>query len=71
MIQNFLGERTSRIAKIVGQSQLKIEGQEITVSGINLEEVSQTAANIEQATRIVGFDKKVFQDGIYITQKGE
>jgi large subunit ribosomal protein L6 len=71
MIQNFLGERTSRIAKIVGQSQLKIEGQEISVSGINLEEVSQTAANIEQATRIVGFDKKVFQDGIYITQKGE
>jgi large subunit ribosomal protein L6 len=71
MIQNFLGERTFRIAKIVGQSQLKIEGQEISVSGINLEEVSQTAANIEQATRIVGFDKKVFQDGIYITQKGE
>jgi len=71
MIQNFLGERTARVAKIVGESQVKIEGQEISVSGIKLEEVSQTAANIEQATRIVGYDKKVFQDGVYIVQKGE
>ncbi|MFH0711191.1 MAG: 50S ribosomal protein L6 [Candidatus Aenigmatarchaeota archaeon] len=71
IIQNFLGERTSRVAKIIGETQVKLEGQEISVSGIKLEEVSQTAANIEQATRIVGFDKKVFQDGIYITQKGE
>ncbi|MBS3055520.1 MAG: 50S ribosomal protein L6 [Candidatus Aenigmarchaeota archaeon] len=70
MIQNFLGERTSRIAKIIGETQVKIEGQEVSVTGTELEEVSQTAANIEQATRIVGFDKKVFQDGIYITQKG-
>jgi large subunit ribosomal protein L6 len=71
MINNFLGERTSRVAKIVGETQVKIEGQELSVTGIKLEEVSQTAANIEQATRIVGYDKKVFQDGIYITQKGE
>ena len=70
MIQNFLGERTSRVAKIIGETQVKIEGQELSVTGTKLEEVSQTAANIEQATRIVGFDKKVFQDGIYITQKG-
>jgi len=71
MINNFLGERTSRVAKIVGETQVKIDGQELSVTGIKLEEVSQTAANIEQATRIVGYDKKVFQDGIYITQKGE
>lgn len=71
LIQNFLGERTSRIAKIIGKTEVKIEGQDIIVSGINLEEVSQTAARIEQATRRTGYDKKVFQDGAYIVSKGE
>jgi large subunit ribosomal protein L6 len=33
--------------------------------------VSQTAANIEQSTRIKGFDPRVFQDGIYIVAKAE
>lgn len=69
VIQNFLGERTPRIAQIVGKSQVKVEGQEITVSGIDLDEVSQTAANIEQATRITGYDRKVFQDGCYIVSR--
>ena len=71
IIQNFLGERLARSAKIIGSTQVKVEGQEVFVSGSNLEEVSQTAANIEQACRIVGFDKKIFQDGIYITSKGD
>jgi len=71
VISNFLGERTNRIAKIVGQSQVKIEGADIVVTGINIEEVGQTAGNLELATRIVGFDKKIFQDGIYLVSRGE
>lgn len=71
LIQNFLGERTARIAKIVGNTEVKVSGQEITVSGIDLEKVSQTAANIEQATRIVGYDRRRFPDGIFIVSKGE
>lgn len=71
LIQNFLGERKPRIAKIVGKTEVKIEGANVTISGINIEEVGQTAGNIERATRIVGYDKKVFQDGIYIVSKGD
>ncbi|MEM5879566.1 MAG: 50S ribosomal protein L6 [Candidatus Aenigmatarchaeota archaeon] len=71
LIQNFLGERVPRVAKIVGKTQVKVEGQEITVSGTNIEEVGQTAANIEQACRIVGYDRRKFMDGIYIVSKGE
>lgn len=71
LIQNFLGERTPRVAKILGNTQVKIEGQEVFVTGSDLEKVSQTAANIEQACRIVGYDKKIFQDGIYIVSKGD
>ena len=31
--------------------------------------VGQTMANIEQATRVRGFDIRVFQDGVYLVEK--
>jgi len=71
LVQNFLGERTPRIAKIVGKTQVKIDNQDITVTGIDIADVSLTASNLEKATRRTGYDKKVFMDGIYITSKGE
>ncbi len=70
LITNFLGERKDRRANIVGSSKVEIDGDEVIVTGINKEEVGQTAANIEQATKIRRFDPRVFQDGIYITFKG-
>ena len=70
LIENFLGERTPRHARIMPGAKVKVSGDEIVVTGANVEAVSQTAANIEQATMIRGFDARVFQDGIYITQKG-
>lgn len=66
LIQNFLGERIPRVAKIVGNTQVKVEKDEIIVSGIDIEEVGQTASNIELACRIKGRDRKIFQDGIWI-----
>ncbi len=69
-ISNFLGERKPRIAKIVEGVNVEIKGKEIVVSGINKEAVGQTAANIEQTTRIRGYDPRVFQDGIYLVDKG-
>jgi len=39
------------------------------LNGPNLEDAGQTAANIERATKIKGFDPRVFQDGIYIIEK--
>ncbi|MGC9059283.1 MAG: 50S ribosomal protein L6 [Candidatus Aenigmatarchaeota archaeon] len=71
IIQNFLGERKPREAKIVGDVKVEVKGQEIFVSGIDIDAVGQTAGNIEQATRIVGKDRRVFQDGIFIVSKGE
>ena len=71
IIQNFLGERKPREAKIVGNVKVEVKGQEIIVSGIDIDAVGQTAGNIEQATRIVGKDRRVFQDGIFIVSKGE
>ncbi len=69
LIQNFLGEKLPRIAKIVGNVEVKVEGPDVVISGINRENVGQTSANIEQATRIKGYDRKVFMDGIYIASR--
>lgn len=69
-ISNFLGERKPRLARIEEGVKVEIRGKEIIVSGIDKEAVGQTAANIEQATRIKGYDPRVFQDGIYLVAKG-
>ncbi|HET8686706.1 MAG TPA: 50S ribosomal protein L6 [Methanosarcina sp.] len=69
IIGNFLGEKKPRVAKILGETKVKVTGNEVTISGINKEDVGQTAANIEQKTKIKRFDPRIFQDGIYIVQK--
>ncbi len=69
IIDNFTGERSSRIAKIIGDAKVIVQGEDVIVQGINLEDVSQTAANIEQATRIKKRDPRVFLDGIYIYER--
>jgi large subunit ribosomal protein L6 len=69
LIQNFLGEKSPRVAKIVGDVNVKVEGDEVTVEGINKEEVGQTAINIEQATVVRYRDRRTFQDGIYLISK--
>jgi len=69
LIHNFLGERTVRVAKIVGDTKVEVKGKDIEVTGINVEDVAQTAANIEQACRITKYDRRVFVDGIFIVGK--
>ena len=69
IIKNFLGEKVPRTAKIIGNVNVKVNGQEIIVEGINKEEVGQTAANIEQATRVTHLDRRIFQDGIFLVSK--
>ena len=69
LIKNFTGERGVRIAKIVGDTKVRVEGDDVIVQGINIEDVGQTAANIEQATRVKEKDPRVFLDGIYIYER--
>jgi large subunit ribosomal protein L6 len=71
LIENFTGERNPRKAKIVGNANVKVSGDDIIVQGINLEDVSQTAANIEQATKVKRKDPRIFLDGIYLYERGE
>ncbi len=68
-IGNFLGEKKDRMAKIIDGVDVEINGDMVVVTGINKESVGQTAANIEQATKIKSRDPRVFQDGIYVVGK--
>ena len=69
VIQNFLGEKSPRSAKIIEGTNVKIEKDEIIITGTDREKVGQTAANIEIAAKVVGYDRRVFQDGCYLVQK--
>jgi len=69
IITNFLGERIPRIARIIQGTNVAVKGDLITVSGANIEEIAQTASNMEIATKIKNRDRRVFQDGIYIFSK--
>ena len=71
LIENFTGERRARKIKIIGDVQVKVQSEDIVVQGVNLENVSQTAANIEQATRVKKKDPRVFLDGIYVYEQNE
>ncbi|MDO5849597.1 MAG: 50S ribosomal protein L6 [Methanobacteriaceae archaeon] len=69
IIDNFIGERHPRSAKIVGEAKVSVKGDEVLVTGVNKEDVGQTMANLEQATKIKGKDPRVFQDGIYLVSR--
>jgi len=66
-VENFFGERSPRISRIVDDStRVNVVGEDVIVQGPSLEYVSQTAANIESSTRIKDKDQRVFLDGLYI-----
>ncbi len=69
LISNFLGEKNPRSAFIIPGAKVEIKGMQIIVSSHSKESAGQTAANIEKATKIRNRDRRVFQDGIYITEK--
>jgi large subunit ribosomal protein L6 len=68
-INNFLGEKQPRSAKILEGVTVNLGNDEVILTGIDKERVGNTAANIEHATRIRKRDPRVFQDGIYITER--
>jgi len=65
IIKNFVGEKEPRKSKIVGSCKVEAKGREIIISGPDKEDVGQTTANLRTATRIIGYDCRIFQDGFY------
>jgi large subunit ribosomal protein L6 len=55
----------------MGDTTVKINGDDVIIQGISLEDVSQTAANIQNSTKIKNKDPRVFLDGIYVYEQHE
>jgi large subunit ribosomal protein L9e len=72
-IRNFLGEkRVRKVTLLPGVSYVRSATvkDQIELQGIDIANVSLTAAKIQQATNIRHKDLRKFLDGIYVSEKG-
>ncbi|KAK5018983.1 putative 60S ribosomal protein L9-B [Cryomyces antarcticus] len=72
-IRNFIGEKIVR--RVVMQSGVDVEASknvkdELLLSGNSLENVSQSAADIQQICRVKNKDIRKFLDGLYVSERG-
>nr|AMR07019.1 ribosomal protein L6 [uncultured archaeon] len=71
LIENFMGERNPREINVEDGVTVEIDGEDLTIRGPDKDAVSQTAGKIEQACKKGNRDPRTFQDGVYITSRGE
>ncbi len=69
VIENFLGEKHPRSTRLVTGTKAEVEGDIVRLTGYDVEQVGQSAANIERVTHIRDYDPRVFQDGIYLIER--
>ncbi|KAI1807649.1 60S ribosomal protein L9 [Daldinia bambusicola] len=72
-IRNFIGEKLVR--RVVMQSGVDVQisttqKDELLLLGNSLEDVSQSAADIQQICRVRNKDIRKFLDGMYVSEKG-
>ncbi len=68
-VENFQGERAARVSKIFGNTKVVPKGDDVLITGPVLTDVSQTAASLQQNTKVKNKDSRVFLDGVYLFEK--
>ena len=69
LVENFYGERSPRVADIIGDTKAEVQGEDVVLNGVSIQDVGQTAANLEQATKVKRKDQRVFLDGVYVYER--
>jgi large subunit ribosomal protein L6 len=69
IIKNFLGEKVPREVAFKPGVKVTASGDQVTVESPDLDLAGEAASKIELATFVSERDRRVFQDGIYITHK--
>ena len=68
--QTFRWEETKK-NKDPSYCKVEVKGKDIIVKGFDKYATGQTAGNIEKATRVIGRDFRIFDDGCYIVEKAK
>lgn len=72
-IRNFLGEKLTRKVDMLDGVKIAIstaQKDEIVLTGNDIQNVSQSAASIQQICAVKDKDIRKFLDGIYVSEKG-
>jgi large subunit ribosomal protein L6 len=69
LVENFYGERSPRVGEVIGDTKVEVQGEDLIITGVSIQDVGQTAANLEQATRVKRKDQRVFLDGVYVYER--
>lgn len=71
-IRNYLGEKIVRRISMLEGVTVSTTGikDEIALVGNDIDNVSQSAASIQQSTRVTNKDIRKFLDGVYVSERG-
>ncbi len=67
-VKNFIGEKTPRTVTLPSDVKVQVKGQEIDIESCNKESAGAAVTKIEQLTKRVAFDRRIFQDGIVLVK---
>lgn len=68
-MKNFIGEKVPRVLPIPQGVDVRVDGDSVTVTSHDGELAGRTAGLIEKLSVVREKDRRIFQDGIYITEK--
>ena len=71
VVQNFIGSKAAIKVKMPEGVDVKVEGEIVTLSSADIELAGMAASRIEQSTRMNKRDRRIFQDGVFITKKAK
>lgn len=69
VVENYIGGRAPKKVKMPEKVEVSIKGDAIKVSSPDIERAGMAASRLEQSTRLTNKDRRIFQDGIFITKK--